>query len=70
MEYFSEFFTMLHVNLRKEIFALRHLGTCRKTRFVSFKLVLEKLFMKLLFPMMGRFFSIKIITLYYRLLRY
>lgn len=68
MEYFSEFFTMLHVNLRKEI--LRHLGTCRKTRFVSFKLALENLFMKLLFPMMGRFFSVKIITLYYRLLRY
>lgn len=55
MEYFSEFFTMLHVNLRKEI--LRHLGTCRKTRFVSFKLALENLFMKLLFPMMGRFFQ-------------
>lgn len=68
MEYFSEFFTMLHVYLRKEI--LRHLGTCRKTRFVSFQLALENLFMKLLFPMMGRFFSIKIITLYYRLLRY
>lgn len=64
MEYFSEFFTMLHVNLRKEI--LRHLGTCRKTRFVTF----QNLFMKLLFPMMGRFFSIKIITLYYRLLKY
>lgn len=55
MEYFSEFFTMLHVNLRKEI--LRHLGTCRKTRFVRFQLALEIFFMKLLFPMMGRFFQ-------------
>lgn len=57
MEYFSEFFTMLHVNLRKEI--LRHLGTCRKTRFVSFQLALENLFMKLLFPMMGIIFYSK-----------
>lgn len=60
MEYFSEFFTMLHVNLRKEI--LRHLGTCRKTRFVRFQLALEIFFMKLLFPMMGRFFSVNYYT--------